>query len=134
MFNYTLSRFSGLFGPEATPINLQSEWDAEHVDRNAGNVREALFGFDYIIEVRWRNIFVADYEHDAIHPPWRVRKEFKEEYTYPFRELGEHSVILEMRGLYDERNIFVRNEFGTDGVFVGTNNKIDAMMITLTYS
>ena len=134
MFDYMLSRFSGTMAKLPKPADLQAEWNTDHIDRNAGNVREALFGFDHIIEVHWRNIFEADYAHHNEHPPWRVRKEFKEQYTFPFRELGEHSVVLEMRGLHDERNIFVRNEFGGDGVFIGTNNEADAMMIALKYS
>ena len=135
MFNYALSRFSGTRNIIAKATSdLQEEWDAEHIDRHAGNVRAALFGFDHIIEVRWHKIFTADYKHTHRNPPWKLKDEFVTEYTYPFRELGQHSVIMEMRGVYDDKNIFVRNEFGGDGVFVGTNNSADAVMLALKYS
>ena len=130
-----MSRFSGVVKDiEPTPSEDHVTWNKEHINRNASNVREALFGFDHIIEVNWRKIFEADFKHDKEDPPWKVRKAFNEVYTYPFRELGENSVILEMRGIYNERDIFVRNEFGGDGVFIGTNNEADAIMIALKYS
>ena len=120
----------------ATPADLQCRWDAEHIDRSASNVRKALFGCNYIVEVRWRHIFQANYEAKdrPTCPMWELRKEFVEQYTYPFRELDDHCVVIEMRGIHtDDKDIFERNEFGADGVFVGTNNKADATMIALKY-
>ena len=135
MLNSALTRFSGTRKVEEKPTSdHQAAWNKKHIDRHAGDVRAALFGFKYIVEVRWRKIFTADYDHTHTNPPWKLVDEFVTEYTYPFRELGEHSVIMEMRGVYDGRRLFVRNEFGGDGVFVGTNNTADAVMIKLKYS
>ena len=135
MLNSALNRFSGTRKVGEKPKStIQADWNKEHIDRHAGNVKDALFGFDHIIEVSWRKIFTADYQHTHTNPPWKLVDEFVNEYTYPFRELGEHCVIVEMRGVYDKRKIFVRNEFGGDNVYIGTNNEADAVMIALKYS
>lgn len=108
-------------------------WNEEHVNRNASNIRDALFGCEYIIEVSWRKIFRHNTDKRQVLSSWLPTVEFVDQYMYPSRKLGDHSVIIEMRGIDDPVNIFERNEFGTDGVFVGTNNSEDAVMISLKY-
>ena len=115
-------------------VKAHNLWNEEHVDRNASNIRDALFGCEYIIEVSWRKIF-----HKGTNPnhwvlaSWVPEREFIEQYMYPHRKLGDHCVIIEMRGIHDHVKIYERNEFGTDGVFIGTNISEDAVMIALKY-
>lgn len=140
MFDY-ISHPSKWFGTSA-PVDVQkardfARWNIDHIDRNAGNIKDAFFGCDYIIEVDWKKIFqtgTASGTSLGTTYSWALRKEFAEEYTYPFRETGDHSSVVEMRGLPDKDNIFVTNAFGGDHVFVGTNNAHDATMIGLRYS
>lgn len=127
------SKWFGLTTSKKPLMVAQAEWDVLNVDRNAGNVRDALRGCKFIIEVDWKKIFLKDSGPDTPYS-WNLRTEFREQYTFPFRDLGDHSVVIEMRGLPDKNQIFVTNAFGYDHVFVGTNNEHDATMIGLRYA
>ena len=118
--------------PEKKLVIEQAEWDEQHIDRNAPNLRAALHGCKFIIEVDWQKIFIADSNPDTPHS-WNLQTEFREQYTCPHRDIGDHCVVIEMRGIPDCDDIFVNNAFGYDHVFVGTNNEHDATMIGLKY-
>ena len=104
-------------------------WCEDNIHAHAGSIRARIHGFKHIVEVDWHKIY-----GDCPMLGWYVRKEFKNEYSFRNRKLGDHAMVTSMRGEYDKEKIFEANElFGGDHVFVGTNNDEDAIMIALKY-
>jgi hypothetical protein len=128
VFNYRPNIWFGTAAEEP-----QALWNSQNIDKNASNIRDALHGLKYIVRVEWRKIYYNTVDDLTRNAPWSPVPEFEELYMYPYKKLGEHAVIVEMRGIDDETGIFMHNEFGMDAVFVGTNIKEDATMIALKY-
>ena len=86
--------------------------------------------FEYIIVVNYRPFF--DPTEQFV---WAVCADAKQ-YFYPVRELGNNAVWSFQRVIWNEwEQRWNINEIGgEDKLFVATNNKDDAVMITLKYS
>ena len=115
-------------------FGLERDVIDEHVDLNAQSIKRALFGCKYIIEVDWKKVFYRAPVTGKRLWSWDVIPAFQEQFMHPHCKVGEHAVIVEMRGLENTDEIFVRNEFGGDAVFVGTNNEANAVIIALKYT
>ena len=102
----------------------EKQWNDKHLSRHAANINDIFHGFDYIVEV--------DYQKTIL--PGRIYDEFRRQFCFPSRELGDHCQLIMLRGIHtnDER-ILERNEFGSDCIFVGTNNERDAIILQLKY-
>jgi hypothetical protein len=110
-----------------------NKWNDEHIDLNANSIKRAFFGCEYIIEIKWQKIFKRAPITGDRQWAWDIIPEFKEQFMHPYCKVGDHVVVAEMRGVENDDEIFVRNEFGGDAVFVGTNNKAAAVLIALKY-
>jgi len=86
--------------------------------------------FEYIIEVNYRTFL-----HNANLFTWLPCADAKQ-YFYPARELGNNAVWRFERVIWDEweQRWRINALGGKDRVFVATNNRDDAIMITLKYS
>jgi len=110
---------------------VEKEWNKQNISQGASTIKDMLHGFKYIIELDHLKVYS---EHHGMHG-WLVPAAFREEFFYPHRELGDHTVITMMRGSYtNNAKIFEHNEFGDkDAVFAGTNNENDALLLALRY-
>jgi len=109
---------------------VEQAWNEINIDSQADSISEIFHGMKHIIEVDHHKIYA---EHHQSHG-WLVPEDFRSEYFYPNRELGDHAIVTLIRGDYSsDEYIFTRNEFGGDAVYVATNNADDALMIALKY-
>ena len=106
------------------------KWFNETVVQRASTIENMFMNFKYIIPVS-TDIFDLDEPFG-----WTPCLDFKQ-YLYPNRALGDNTVYTFARGYRDHWDgRFHLNDLRCeqDQVFVATNNKKDALWITLKYS
>lgn len=107
----------------------EKKWNEKNFRRYASNVRDIFCGAQYIIESDYRKIFENPHT-----PGVRMYDNFRKEYCYPHRKLGEHTQMVLLRGVHtNDDRIFERNDFGEETLFLGTNSERDAVILQLKY-
>lgn len=109
-------------------------WEDKFVDRNAPSIKRALYGCRYIIEADWRKVIIKEYAPNGKLWDWGLSPGFREQFIYPNCKLKDHVFVVEMRGMYADDEIFLRNELGLDAIYLGTNNERLATILKLQYS
>lgn len=115
-------------GRDAKQRELYAWCTGGNIYPGASTIRTKLNGFKHIIPVSWDKIYVYTIA-------WEPVDDFYNKYNFRFREIGDHAMVVNMRGEFTNNvDIFEMNElFGGDQAFVGTNNDYDAVMIALKY-
>lgn len=105
-------------------------WYRANVNYRADNIPDMFSKFKYV--------FIVDIQKfmDPFDPFDWVPNQDAKQYFWPSRELGNNAVWRYERVIWDDsKDCWILNEFGgTDTVFVATNSKEDAVMISLKYS
>lgn len=106
------------------------KWRDENIVYNAHDVQNYYRNFKHIIQVDPKKFW--NYSDPF---GWVPVDDFLK-YEYPQKQLGDNAVANWFRGewgMWDKR-FHIDDCFGTDHVFVATNNDEDAVMIALIYS
>jgi len=106
------------------------KWEEETIVRRANTIENMFMHFEYILPV-------STSIYDLNEPfGWVPCQDFRQ-YLYPARELGNNTVIYFARGYRDPWDgRFHLNDLRheQDQVFVATNSREDAIMISLRWS
>jgi len=108
---------------------LEEEWALGHIKMDAANLRD-MIPFTYFIELDPDKFYAqADVSRNMI------RKEFKNEYCYPNRELGDHTIVIGLYGYYCDKKVLIRDKTNeVYHLYAVTNVKRDAVEIKLRYA
>ena len=110
---------------------LEKKWNEKNIWKNAPDMDSMFHGFKHKIIVDWRKILEGNKRNG-----WMAISEFRDQFYYPNRELGDHAICMTLRGAFPENGgAFEFMEVGaTDICVVATNNDADATYIALKYS
>lgn len=120
------STFSSL---DAAHQMIERDWNQSNIKPNADSIKQIFYKHKHIFEIDpWKV-----YPNLQNTQGWKIDQYFVDNFFYPNKPLGQHAIVVLMRGVEDEYNIFERNELGTDACFVATNSDEDATFIALRY-
>jgi hypothetical protein len=127
MIEYLKDKWLTWYTGQSTEERLWRKWTEENIAYRARTIENMFMNFNYIIPVT-----TQIFNHNEPFG-WVPNKQFQQ-YMYPSRKLGDNAVYYFARGEYNQWDgHFHFNEFGSDQVFVATNNERDAIMITLRW-
>lgn len=120
------STFSGL---NAAHQMIERDWNQANIKPNADTIKEMFPKHKHIFEIDPYKV----YPNLNATQGWKIDQYFIDNFFYPNKELGDHAIVVLMRGIPNDDYIFERNELGGDGCFVATNSEKDATIIALKY-
>lgn len=120
---------STFVGLDAAHQMIERDWNQSNIKPNADSIREIFYKHKHVFEI---DAFKVYPNLQSTHG-WKIDQFFMDNFFYPNKKLGDHAIVVLMRGIEDEYGIFERNELGGDGCFVATNNDADATLIALKY-
>lgn len=129
LLNYFLEKLN-IFNIEkelSAEIHAREKWVYNKINMTAATVEDYFQKFEYVITVDPEKVLEVGSYHTV--------PEFKE-YEYPNRSLEDCVFVrcfrVAERNLYDGKTYF-DEIWGEDLLFVATNNKYDALMISLKF-